>query len=759
MTKKGKKLHFRISAGLKNVIGRELISDKYIAIFEIVKNSYDAGATHVIITYKRNDNHEYTITIQDDGVGMNYDDITNKWFFVAYSGKKEKNRSESYVDKMTRHFAGAKGIGRFSCDRLGSELKLFSKKKNDLETHVVDVDWNKFEVNDKNEFVNIPVLYHTEKESILPKKHGTILLVSNLREEWSRNELLSLKRYLMKLISPDFNNADNNFAIKIVAPDEEEEDKKVQSDPNKNIWRDTVNGFIKNDILEQIDIKTTNITVDIDDDGKRIFTKLSDRGVDIFSLMERNRDYTELKNIHVSIFYLNGVAKAAFTRQMGGVQPKNYGSIFVYKNGFRVSPYGEPNQDFFGIDLRKTQGYKRHLGSRELMGRISIIGNDSDFMETSSRAHGFIRTPAVEKLEEFFIKKVLSVLEKYVVNLIAWGEPLKNQNGHVISPEEINAQIISQFITNINPKDVEEIKYNKDLLSKNNEQSKNLYEIVDRLEKYARKSENEDFRMLAKKTKTILQVNEELEQENVAKSQELDRLKKENEVQAKQVFFLENASDQNVENLLNGMHSVYTLADANKGNISDCMELLRKENISEEAYDILIDIYQANAKIHKIADLAFHGNSLLENQTIGNVFDFVKQYTEKMNYSRILINLKRNDNLKDCRFSSSALSIIIDNIISNSQKNEASKIDIVFSQEKKYILISFIDNGLGLDSKLNPTDIFKRGFSANSQKKGFGMGLPQIHDLVKEMNGSVAIDLEYKKGFKLDIRLKNEYSI
>ena len=115
--------------------------------------------------------------------------------------------------------------------------------------------------------------------------------------------------------------------------------------------------------------------------------------------------------------------------------------------------------------------------------------------------------------------------------------------------------------------------------------------------------------------------------------------------------------------------------------------------------------------------------------------------------------------MKDCRFSSSALSIIIVNIISNCQKNEASKIDIVFSQEKKYILISFIDNGLGLDSKLNPTDIFKRGFSANSQKKGFGMGLPQIHDLVKEMNGSVAIDLEYKKGFKLDIRLKNEYSI
>ena len=756
MANKSKELNFRISAGLKSVIGRELISDKYIAIFEIVKNSYDAGATCVSITYKQNESGKYTIIIEDNGVGMNYDDITQKWLFVAYSGKKEKNRSESYVDKMTRHFAGAKGIGRFSCDRLGSELKLFSKKKNEAETHVVDIDWNKFEVDDKNEFVNIPVLYHTEKESILQKKHGTMLLVSNLREEWNRNDLLSLKRYLMKLISPDFNSDEKNFSIELIVPNEKENDDKVRGQEGVNIWRDTVNGIVKNDILEQIDIKTTSITVDIDEKGKTISTKLSDRGVEVFTLKEKNRDYSELRDIHASIFYLNSVAKAAFTKQMGGVRPRDYGSVFIYKNGFRVNPYGEPGLDFFGIDRRKSQGYNRFLGSRELMGRISIIGNDVDFMETSSRAHGFIKTPAVEKLEEFFIKKILSVLEKYVVNLIAWGEPLKNRDNHVITPEEINAQIISQFITNANPDDIVEINYNKKLFSKNNEQSKNLYSIVDRLEKYAKKSENEEFRILAKKAKTILQVNEELEQENTEKSQELDRLKRENEAREKQVFFLENANDQNVENLLNGMHSIYTLADANKGNLADCIELLQKEKISNEVYDILVDIFQANAKIQKIADLAFHGNASLDNHTTGNVFDFIKQYTKKMNYSRMPLYLKQNGELNNCRFSPSALGIVIDNIISNSQKNKASKIDISFFQEKKGVLVSFIDDGLGLDSKLNATDLFKRGFSANSQKKGFGVGLPQIQDLVREMKGSVDIDVEYKKGFKLDIRLKNE---
>lgn len=87
---------------------------------------------------------------------------------------------------------------------------------------------------------------------------------------------------------------------------------------------------------------------------------------------------------------------------MGGVQPVNYGSVFIYKNGFRINPYGDPGQDFFKIDQRKTQGWSRYLGTREIMGRISIKGDNDQFIETSSRANGFVRTPAVISLEKFF---------------------------------------------------------------------------------------------------------------------------------------------------------------------------------------------------------------------------------------------------------------------------------------------------------------------------------------------------------------------
>lgn len=82
---------FKISSGLKSLIGAELITDIYVAIFELVKNSFDAKAQKVTITFNNlySDNEPASITIEDDGKGMNYQDLKDKWLFVAYSAKKK----------------------------------------------------------------------------------------------------------------------------------------------------------------------------------------------------------------------------------------------------------------------------------------------------------------------------------------------------------------------------------------------------------------------------------------------------------------------------------------------------------------------------------------------------------------------------------------------------------------------------------------------------------------------------------------------
>lgn len=96
---------FKISSGLKSLIGAELITDIYVAIFELVKNSFDAKAQKVTITFNNlySDNEPASITIEDDGKGMNYQDLKDKWLFVAYSAKKDGSEDTETENTDYRH--------------------------------------------------------------------------------------------------------------------------------------------------------------------------------------------------------------------------------------------------------------------------------------------------------------------------------------------------------------------------------------------------------------------------------------------------------------------------------------------------------------------------------------------------------------------------------------------------------------------------------------------------------------------------------
>ena len=764
MTNPNKTLSFRVSSGLKNIIGRDLISDKYIAVFELVKNSYDAGASKVDISFVQTQNGSDQIIISDNGCGMTYHDIVEKWLFVAYSEKKPQNREKSsFRDEIKREVAGAKGVGRFSCDRLGASLTLITKTAAEKEANQVEVNWNKFEMDDKEEFMSIPVQYSKVKALPSGFKKGTTLIVNVLRENWSREELLKLKRSLMKLISPDANKGELPFDIELIVPSERENDNKALGKAGINLDRDIVNGIIRNDIFEKLNIKTTSIEVSVSENGQFITSKLTDRGEYIFSVVEKNRYFYGLKDISIVVFYLNQSAKVSFTRQMGGVQPKNYGSVFIYKNGFRINPYGEPGQDFFGIDQRKAQGWKRFLGTREIMGRISIKGDNDQFVETTSRAHGFIQTPAVDMLANLFLEKVLKVLEKYVVNLINWGEPLKSDPNHTISPNEIGEQIVSQFIASVDPKDIISVDYNPDILKRNDnsDDQNNISASLKKLESVAEQTQNTGLISLAqnlkKRTESLISENIHLEEEYAEKSRELVRVQEEGKARERQIYFLKGNTNQNVTNLVNGFHSIYTLTDATKGNINYLREVLSSMDIEYKDFILTIigQIHQANEKAHKLADLAIHGNQSLKQKGANSIYDFIRQYIDAgFAIEGLKYELVHDDRAFACKFDASSIGVIIDNIASNSIKAGATILQITLSETSKYVEVSFADNGIGLAKGIDPKSLFEWGFSSNRQKKGFGIGLYHIKQLVEEMRGTVDVDATYLHGFKLIVRLK-----
>ena len=376
-------LHFKTNVQLKSIIGKDLINDDNIAILELVKNSFDADAKQVHVKYmnlKSNDDltsHKISsktsrLIIHDDGVGMDIDDVRDKWLNIAYSEKKTNKTQHK------RRMAGAKGVGRFSCDRLGEYLNLYSKKSNGDHYIKIFIDWKKFEIEDEEkEIQSIPLKYETltEQEFIKlgyePFKKGVLLEIIKLRspwiypiknkkgdiQSWNTDKFVDLKKYLEKLINPNQAFENDDFGIFINAPE-----FKIENEQKAPY--DQFIGKVENRIFDQLDFKTTSVESKINNNGEELYTELKDKGETIFWIREKNPFYPKILDAKATVYYLSSYAKSFFTKQTG-IRSLDYGSIFLFINGFRVPPYGELGNDWLGIDQRKAQGHSRYIGLRE----------------------------------------------------------------------------------------------------------------------------------------------------------------------------------------------------------------------------------------------------------------------------------------------------------------------------------------------------------------------------------------------------------
>lgn len=432
-------LHFKTNIQLKSIIGKDLINDDNIAILELVKNSFDADAKRVDISFfnlKENDDKfidtysEKTsrLIIKDDGLGMNLDDIKNKWLNIAYSEKKQNTRQHN------RMMAGAKGVGRFSCDRLGEFLNLYSRKNGENSYILLKIDWKAFEVEDGNREIQSVILDYKElttedlvKSRIKPFTQGVILEIIKLRSnwvygirndkgiviDWNTDKLVKLKKYLEKLINPNQAFEKNDFGIYLDAQE------FITENSNKEEFRRFI-GKIDNTIFEKLDFKTTSIESEIIEDGRIILSTLKDKGKIIFWIKEKNEFYPEIKNAKCYLYYLNPYSKAFFTKQTG-VRPVEYGSIYLFLNGFRIPPYGEEGDDWLNLEQRRAQGYARFLSSRDIVGRIEILDSENSFQIISSR-EGLVKNESFSKLtnREGYFYKSFKRLEKYVVDGLNW---------------------------------------------------------------------------------------------------------------------------------------------------------------------------------------------------------------------------------------------------------------------------------------------------------------------------------------------------
>lgn len=753
-------LNFRISSALKNLIGKELITDEFVAVFELVKNSFDADAKTVKIVFKNQyDKEKAQIIIWDDGKGMSIDDLKNKWLFVGYSAKKDGTEDNDYRNKLKskRVFAGAKGVGRFSCDRLGANLLLITKKDN-CNYEQLEIDWTDFEEDSKEEFMNIHVIHETIAKPIVPDfSNGTCLVISQLRDVWDRKRVLELKTSLAKLINPNQEVDQDDFSIEIIAKDELSKDNLIVNETAK------VNGLVRNFVFEKLGLKTTYIKCTIDEFGYFITTTLSDRGRDIYSIKERNI-YPKLSNINIVLFQLNRVAKYNFTKLMQ-IEPVKYGSVFMYKNGFRIYPFGEEGDDSLGIDRRKQQGYNRFLGTRDLIGRIEISGNNVELQETTSRDGGFIKNETYKELLNMFYEKALRRLERYVVDVIKWGDDQENkETGEIISalqPEDVKEQIIN-IITNLTrSNEIIDVRYDADFLEIYKEaQRESVVKIAGNILKAAEKTNDpkiiESARKHAARVNLLVSAKNEAEKETERVRKEKDEVEKELHQKTKQILFLQSITTLDKDQILKYHHDIQIFAETIQNWINNISRKLDKGEVTKN--DILEFIEAVSKADNKILALARYSTKANFNQTgetiTADIVEYIAQYMTQILpdfYSDIKFQVPSDLPEYKTRFKPLEISVLIDNLVSNSLKAEARNFKVQFEVIGDHLKISFIDDGKGLNSSISDIEkIFEKGVTTT---KGSGLGLFFVKDLIeREMNGKVQAG-KIKHGFNIVITL------
>jgi len=771
-------LHFDVSTGLKRVLGRELITDDEVAIFELVKNSFDAGADSVQVYFG-----EDMIVIADNGSGMSYEDITGKWLFVAYSSKRSDRSAEDFrnIAAERRHYAGSKGIGRFSSDRLGEVVVIQSRPRGHSKAvHHLTVDWELFEKDAKEHFEKVPVRYAEQAAFQLPRelrkyestlKHGTAVTIQRLRRPWPRHRILDLKASLAKLINP-FGEDTDGFGIHINAPTEVVEDKRLiaqyAEEGESPLPKDLVNGQIGNFIFTTLQDKTTFIRVAIE--GEDLLTTLTDRGEVIYRIAEPNpyQHLTEAE-FKCEIYYLNQSAKVMFAKRVG-LPSIQFGSVFLFRNNFRVYPIGEDGNDWFGFDRRKQQGYARFLGTREIIGRVDVSGSDEDFQEASSRNQGLIKTPAVEQLHKAVMEHCLKRLEKYVVP-VSWSDKTDVNTDDLsrLMTDPGRARVTAAVANLVDNEKVRLIEYSKRLVDLINERSSDFETSLIGLRAIAEKTG--DKKLLArldaaerrfddlKKSETdARRVADKALAAAEAANRRAATAEVEVETERRRAHFLESFVNVDSATILNLHHQVTIYAVDIAQQIENFLtETVGKTSIPRDT--ILKTLEQMaflNRKVMSVTKFAAKANFKLDSEKIETdlaafIYDYIEQIARTTGSARLQITAENTHPGMKLRFNPIDASIIVDNLISNARKAKASRIKFVLTQEDKSGLTVHVnDNGHGLAPGTNRARIFEMGYTTT---QGSGLGLYHVRQALGEMGGSIELEDHTENGLGLVIKI------
>ena len=393
---------FSVMARVAMQLGRESISNSIVAILELVKNAYDADAETVKIRFGNLDKANPLLVIEDNGHGMTEQQLREGWLIIGTSNKLPSGQSS----RKRRILTGEKGLGRLGLDRLCGRtvVQSFSDKEpNGIE---LEINWHKYEEMNvplekiRHDLYRIPKFIAdpiTNKSEEFPR--GTRLILHNLKDMWTKEFWQDLKQELALLISP-FAGI-NDFAIEL--------DSGMK-------WGE-IDGKVGS--AEMLHAAEWKLIAEIDEGKNVSYTMSSDQHQANFNLkpvpwskkFQPTTDQPLCGPLKFEMYFFPrraiDLGEIGFSQtQIREFLDSNQG-IRIYRDGFRVKPYGEPTGegDWLRLSYRRQQhpsgviqGYWR-VGYNQVVGAVFLERDKNpDLMDQTNR-EGIVEGPAFSHLK------------------------------------------------------------------------------------------------------------------------------------------------------------------------------------------------------------------------------------------------------------------------------------------------------------------------------------------------------------------------
>lgn len=708
-------VRFSIDAGIIDRLGKELVARHETAVSELVKNAYDADAKKVKLTFIDSSEIGGIIVINDDGVGMTKEQLVNGFMRLASSDKIHFPFSPIYNRKR----AGKKGIGRFAAQRLGKQLTITTQTEDSEQALEITINWNDFKNDQDLMFIDNKIEY---KNRMPKKRSGTRLVIKELRDKWTEAQIKRVYRYASEILQP--------FPLAKVKLKTEDPGFKLICKRKEGDFSE----IIANDNTMFFEHALAEIKGNVDDEGfMRISInsqKLNYKIKDV--LLNENQPFKYLRNINLRAYYfIYGISEMSqqvesFVRE----KAKEQGGIRLYRNGFRVLPYGEKANDWLELDasVRRRTILPTHANTN-FFGFIEIDGQDDKFEELSSR-EGLLENDAFKELTDFGYKVLTDGVTK-----IASQRGIKtrtNEKDWKKEPEEKIAEIIEELESMTSSKEDEQnIDYQED---------------------------SEDVK---EKLGSIAQKLKEAQEEQKQKQKEL--------LDEKNLLRILAALGLTIGEFIHEIKQYQAVLEADSENIKEYVD---KDSEGYEVSDRIQENLKSLSTYTSYFDEAISENIQRELSPVeleSAVLAFQKAIQNDLLKRKIEFNYEAKETLLyTCPMHKSEWASILFNLYTNARKaiqkvNKGNgSLYIEIGSTKRNVYLEFSDNGNGIPLE-NRDKVFNPFFTTSApvgkitrnheEMTGTGLGLKIVKDIITGYGGIIYVK-EPIEGFSTTFRIE-----